>query len=330
MILFALILMLMTNVRMLAQQNKETNTTQTRTNSTQQTQNLTNRTKTVDNTSATSAKKNTDVASEKQEKATKETNESQILAKPNEQKSQQDAFEEKAKELAKEEVDLVLNDMESLKMKLLITEIIAGLAIVLAFCAIILFFIEKNKFRENLLSELDDCHAGGRMDNFVSRVAEKAKSNSSSSSSYSSIDYRPAKIDQGELKSMIDDYLSTKIEEEKEQQEIKLEEQRIFQQNQPKKLFADSIVENHFNKITEYVDDDTVFELYLGKGTDFKAEFTIYENAKRRVLKNADFIDGCDKQKINSNPIDLQIEKGVAILQDGKWQISQKAKVKFV
>lgn len=313
--------MLLTNMGMYAKYNIETNATQTKTE-------LIKKTPTVTTKPATTAKTPAEISTKKQEeKSSIETEKAQRVTEQKEQANQQAASVERIKELI-EEVDLVSNDVKSIRTQLLIAEIVAGLAIVLALCAVVILINEKKKFRDKLIRELNDCWEGGRMDNFARRVAEKAKSASSSSSS--SIAYQPAKINQGELKSMIDDYLTTKLEQEEKQQEIKLEEQRIFQQNQPKKLFADSIVENHFNKISENADDDTVFELYLKKETDLKAEFTIYENAKRRVLKNADFIDGCDKQKINSNPIDLQIEKGTAILQDGKWQISQKAKVKFV
>ncbi|MDR2146277.1 MAG: hypothetical protein LBE91_07460 [Tannerella sp.] len=99
----------------------------------------------------------------------------------------------------------------------------------------------------------------------------------------------------------------------------------------PQTFYADSIIEGKFNKITNQANVDTVFELLLKKADDRNAEFTIYENAKRRVLKNADFIDGCEKQRINSNPVDLQVENGIATLQDnGKWQITQKAKIKFI
>ena len=96
-------------------------------------------------------------------------------------------------------------------------------------------------------------------------------------------------------------------------------------------LYSVAIVNGLFNKVTMQPNDDTVYELLLKKGSNKSAKFTIYKNAYKRVLKNADFIDGCEKQRISNPPSDLHIEKGEAMLMDnGKWQITQKAIVKLV
>lgn len=98
-----------------------------------------------------------------------------------------------------------------------------------------------------------------------------------------------------------------------------------------KTLYAEAIVNNMLHKITEQPNDDTVFELFLKTPVDKTAGLMIYIDAYKRVLKNADFIDGCEKQKINKSPINLEVEKGEAQLQDnGKWQVTKKANVKFV
>lgn len=97
------------------------------------------------------------------------------------------------------------------------------------------------------------------------------------------------------------------------------------------KLYADAIINGIFNRVTEQPNDDTVYELILKKGSNKTAQFTIYETAFKRVLKNVDFIDGCEKQRISNQPTDLQIEKGEAMIMDtGKWQITKKAMVKLV
>ncbi|HPE74626.1 MAG TPA: hypothetical protein PLC80_00975 [Draconibacterium sp.] len=96
-------------------------------------------------------------------------------------------------------------------------------------------------------------------------------------------------------------------------------------------LYADAIINNVLNKVTEQPNADTVYELLLKTPTDKTATLTVYAEAFRRVLKNADFIDGCEKQRVNKSPINLDVEKGEAQLQDdGKWQIVKKANVKFV
>lgn len=324
-ILVISVAMMMANVGVFAQEGAETKEATQTTTVTQSAAQTTQQA-----TTAKPIKKNkAEIAAEAKiaaEQAAKEAEAAKIAAEKEEQAKQQTAIEQKIRDLAKEEVGFVSNDVSSLKTKLLIAEIIAGLALIVAIVVIVLFFMEKKKFRDNILNLLlrEDEQ---RMGEFIQKVADKARPISATSLS----DYQPAKINQEELKQMIESYLSTKQAEDQKQQEIKAEQQRVFQQNQPKKFFADSIVENHFNKISDSANDDTVFELYLKKATDRTAEFSIYENAKRRVLKNADFIDGCDKQKINSNPVDLQIEKGTTVLQDnGKWQITSKAKVKFI
>lgn len=98
-----------------------------------------------------------------------------------------------------------------------------------------------------------------------------------------------------------------------------------------KTLYADAIINGVLNKVTEQPNDDTVYELFLKTPTDITAELAIYRDAYRRVLKNTDFIDGCEKQRINNTSNDLLVEKGEVNKQDtGKWQVTKKASVKFV
>jgi hypothetical protein len=98
-----------------------------------------------------------------------------------------------------------------------------------------------------------------------------------------------------------------------------------------KLLYADAIVNGEFNKVTDHPNDDTIFELLLNVSSGKTASFVIYKDAYRRVLKNADFIDGCEKQRINFNPTNLNVIKGeTSLLDNGKWQIAKKAEVKFV
>jgi len=96
-------------------------------------------------------------------------------------------------------------------------------------------------------------------------------------------------------------------------------------------LYADAIINGELNKVTEQPNDDTVYELFLKDQANKTAEVTIYSYAYRRVLETPDFIEGCEKQRINNPPNNLQVEKGDAQLQDnGKWQIIKKVSVKFI
>lgn len=95
-------------------------------------------------------------------------------------------------------------------------------------------------------------------------------------------------------------------------------------------LYADSIQnDSFFNHVSKQANDDTVFELKLE--SDILATFSIYEGAHKRVLKNSDFIDGCEKQHLSTSPTKLELEVGTAeLIQEGKWKVKKKLKVKFV
>jgi hypothetical protein len=97
--------------------------------------------------------------------------------------------------------------------------------------------------------------------------------------------------------------------------------------SQPKTLYANAIINGVFNRVTDSPNADTVYEL-LRENTH--ARFTIYKNSYDRVISCSDLLEGCDTQRMNSTPSSLEVENGIASCQDGKWQITKKAKVKFV
>lgn len=95
-------------------------------------------------------------------------------------------------------------------------------------------------------------------------------------------------------------------------------------------LYADAIIDGVFHRISDKPNLDTVFELNCTSSSR-TAVFGVYPEAFKRVIKNPDFVDGCDKQKINVQPQTLEIETGEATQDDfGKWKVIKKAKIKFV
>ncbi|MDR0873393.1 MAG: hypothetical protein LBN27_08010 [Prevotellaceae bacterium] len=98
------------------------------------------------------------------------------------------------------------------------------------------------------------------------------------------------------------------------------------------RFYSDAILQNEtFNRISLQPNDDTVFEVTRNNVGDKYAKYTVYDGAYRRVLKNPDFAEGCEKQKISVNPSNLEIEQGEVHLEDtGKWKVIRKAKIKFV
>jgi hypothetical protein len=94
-------------------------------------------------------------------------------------------------------------------------------------------------------------------------------------------------------------------------------------------LYAAAIIDGIFHNVKTTPNEDTVYE--ITKTLDRTATFRIYSDAYRRVIKNPDFIDGCDKQRISHTQTTLEIEDGEATQDDfGRWKIIKKAKIKFI
>lgn len=89
-------------------------------------------------------------------------------------------------------------------------------------------------------------------------------------------------------------------------------------------MYADCIVDNFFNKVTNEPDEDTVFEFHAHNNM---ADFVIYSGAKRRIIANPAYLDGCEKQIIGDSDVIVD-ETGIAQIQmDGKWKIINSLKV---
>jgi TolA-binding protein len=215
-----------------------------------------------------------------------------------------------------------------LKSQLFIAYGIAGLALLLAVVVLILFLKEKKKFRSNLLKELGNCKEGGDMDKWQKTILAKIPQSAKTDSSC-----QPAKSYDSEIRDLQSRVAN--LEDGKKETEtaeiVKQEEQEEVRASQPQTLYADAIVGDSFNKVVSISSIETIYELLLKTPSATTAEFTLHEGNKKQVLHNADKVNGCEKQRnINGASVDIQVEKGTAILQDGKWYITQKAKVKFV
>jgi len=106
------------------------------------------------------------------------------------------------------------------------------------------------------------------------------------------------------------------------------EEEQIILQNAP--LYADAIISGEFHRISEQPNQDTIYELQKISSSRI-AKFSVFSGSHKRVLDTPDFVDGCDKQKININPTGLNVEPGEAILNEyGKWKVTKKANIKFI
>ncbi|MDR0603771.1 MAG: Ig-like domain-containing protein [Bacteroidales bacterium] len=98
---------------------------------------------------------------------------------------------------------------------------------------------------------------------------------------------------------------------------------------QSQSLYADVIIDGKFNRVREQPNEDTTFELMLGKPNDMQAKVIIWEGAYRRVLANSSFLENCEKQILGNTNVTM-IHNGEAQKEnDGKWHIIKKPEVKI-
>ena len=91
-------------------------------------------------------------------------------------------------------------------------------------------------------------------------------------------------------------------------------------------LYADAIIEDFFNRVTEEPNANTIFELNMQSAEN--CTFTIYTAAHPRIIANPSFLEGCKKQVLNNTRIVEIQSKGEAQRQvDGKWKITKKLNV---
>lgn len=94
-----------------------------------------------------------------------------------------------------------------------------------------------------------------------------------------------------------------------------------------KLLYADSIIDGVFSHVKEQENEDTVFVLRLKSETD--ASITLYKGAYNKVLANASYLEGCDKQLIGNDSVEIvregKAEKGF----NGKWKVVSPLKVEI-
>jgi len=94
-----------------------------------------------------------------------------------------------------------------------------------------------------------------------------------------------------------------------------------------KMLYADSIIDGVFSHVWEYENDDTVFTLRIKNDTN--ASITLYKGAYNKVLANASYLEGCEKQILGSNSVVIAREGEAELLGNGKWKVVTPLKVEI-
>ena len=92
-------------------------------------------------------------------------------------------------------------------------------------------------------------------------------------------------------------------------------------------LYANTINEGKFHQVNEKPNGETTYELY--KISDKTVSFRVYPGAYAKVLMRPNFLEGCDVQRTGESKVEI-IESGEAILDQGVWRITKRAKIKFV
>lgn len=93
----------------------------------------------------------------------------------------------------------------------------------------------------------------------------------------------------------------------------------------PTTLYADCIIDDCFNKVTEESNEGTFFVLDLQSATT--ASFTVHVPATEIILHDPSFLEGCDTQILEGRNNVVVMEQGQCQRIDGKWHITKRANV---
>lgn len=98
-------------------------------------------------------------------------------------------------------------------------------------------------------------------------------------------------------------------------------------QSTPRMLYADSIIDGVFSHVREQENEDTVFLLKLRNNSI--ASITIFKPAYGKVLANPSYLEGCDKQIIGHNSVEIIQEGEAEISSNGKWRVVAPIRVEI-
>lgn len=94
-----------------------------------------------------------------------------------------------------------------------------------------------------------------------------------------------------------------------------------------KLLYSDSIIDGVFSHVREHENDDTVFVLKLKNDTN--ASITLYKGAYNKVLANASYLEGCEKQILGTDSVEIVREGEAEMSSNGKWKVVIPMKVEI-
>lgn len=208
--------------------------------------------------------------------------------------------------------------------QLWIRVLLFGLAFVMIVVLVAIIWLVRGLESEIVTVVTDN---NGEIKKWVKRIAEKP-SIASMPKSYDS-EIRGLQKENRDLKERIVE-LEDDIRLLKKKPDVKVEEQQSVMSRSvesQKLLYADSIIDGEFSHVWERENDDTVF--VLTKKTETRASININKRAYNKVLANASFLDGCDKQIVDNHIVVIQCEGEAERGSDGKWKVVSPLKVEL-
>ena len=195
--------------------------------------------------------------------------------------------------------------------------------VMIVFLLVIIWLIKG--LEDEIVSVVTDDN--GNIKKWVKRITEKP-SITPVQKSYDS-EIRDLQKENRELKNRINE-LEDNIWALKNKPEARVIEQQTIPSkpvDSIKLLYSDSIIDGWFCHVWAQENDDTIFVLKLK--SENHAIFTVFNQAYNKVLANASYLDGCDKQVLNSNTVDI-LSEGEAVREaNGKWKVVSPLKVEL-
>lgn len=226
-------------------------------------------------------------------------------------------------------VEEIVRSIESkINTLFILVIVLAGLAILLT----ILLFLQKKRFRDNVLFVLTgekQKWGKSRLNIFKEEIVRKAVEKTKDEVGIFSTSPQPIKINEAEFRRLADMYLISKQPVVEEPIKIKKQETaNTISENQSQFLYADVIDNGYFNRVTEQPTPESIFELILNEEGETRAKVIVYSEAYQLVTKRPEFLDGCDKHVIGNSMVTM-LNDGIAQKEGGKWKVLTKPEVKI-
>ena len=209
------------------------------------------------------------------------------------------------------------NEANSVPVWLYIAMAVMFIALVAFIVTFIVIFVKDRKNRrEEIIKEVS---GSDRIKKFVADEAGKVAKNAQPAPQSRSYDG-----DIRELQSRVATLEDANNKKQVEETKSPIVQQKP-QQQQNRKLYAQSIYNGMLMRVSNTPNDETVFELVL-KG-DSKATLTLYRQAYEKIKADTSFLEGCDKSVLGRDSIVIKNEGEAVKDENDNWSVTRKLNV---